>query len=234
MDLDNFYSENPVSSWKKVVGDDLHYHYGAGGPEPFKQTVYNLLEFLPPRSKILDCGCGWGGPARLMMGEGHNVTGVTISKAQADYITDFPVIHADLHDYKPEEDYDAAVFIESYFHLTDPRKVFDNLVPNVKHVVIADLVCPRTMTAPEWGIEVSAKEYIFGNLHKVGYVVQHHHERISFMAPTLKFWLSNIEKMPIEEVTGQIEMLKHWCRHALANPSKFEDVRQIFIHAKRR
>jgi hypothetical protein len=234
MDLDRFYSENPVSSWKKVVGEDLHYHYGAGGPEPFKQTVYNLLEFLPPNSKILDCGCGWGGPARLMMEEGHDVTGVTISKTQADYITDFPVVHADLHDFQPTEEYDAAVFLESYFHLKDPRQVFDNLVPYVKHIVIADIVNPVRVYNEEWGITLRPKEFLFGDLYKVGYAVVKHYERIDFASPTLRYWSKNIAKLPEEEIYGQIKTLKGLCDGHLLDEDAKLNARQIFVHAKRR
>jgi hypothetical protein len=231
MDIGSFYSENPVSSWKVVLGDDMHYHYGAGGPEPFKQTVYNLLEFIPPNSKILDCGCGWGGPGRVMLEEGHSVTGVTNSQTQADYITEFPVIHADLHDFHPEEDYDAAVFIESYFHLTDPRKVFDNLVPHVKHILIADVVSPEIVENSDFGINLRPKEYLFGDLHKVGYVVQKSYERPDFYWPTLKYWYNNIAKLPPEEIYGHIAKLKELS--STYDPRQV-DARQIFVHAKRR
>jgi hypothetical protein len=232
MDIGSFYSENPVSSWKVVLGEDMHYHYGAGGPEPFKQTVYNLLEFLPPNSKILDCGCGWGGPGRLMLEEGHRVTGVTNSKTQADYITEFPVVYADLHEFQPEEDYDAAIFLESCFHLTDARKVFDNLVPRVKHILIADVVSPgKTLFNSAFGITLRPKEFLFGDLHKVGYVVQKSYERLDFYHPTLKYWRNNIAKLPPEEVYGHIARLKELCEFPDSDNS---DIRQIFIHAKRR
>jgi hypothetical protein len=232
MDVAQFYSENPISSWKVVLGEDMHYHYGAGGSEPFKQTVYNLLEFLPPNSKILDCGCGWGGPGKLMMQEGHTVTGVTHSKTQADYITDFPVILSDLHDFVPEEDYDAALFIESCFHLTDTRKVFDNLVPRVKHILIADVVLPgRIVYNPSFGVTLRPKEYLLGDLHKVGYVVQKSYERLDFYEDTLKYWGDNIAKLPKEEIYGHIAALRDLCT---SGDIRDAAARQIFIHAKRR
>jgi hypothetical protein len=233
MDIGSFYSENPVSSWKVVLGEDMHYHYGTTGDNPFEQAVLDLMEFIPPNSKVLDCGCGWGGPGRVLQKHGHTVVGVTNSKTQADYITDFPVILADLHDFVPEEQFDAAIFIESYFHLKDPRKVFDNLVPFVKHIAIMDVVNPTIVEISEWGIEIGPKEYMMGNLHKVGYVVNHHHGRANFAEPTLKYWRDNIKKLPKEEIYGQIKLLEHTCNFS-QKPHPFEDAHQIFIHAKRR
>ena len=233
MDLDNFYSENPLSSWKVVLGSKMHYHYGTTGKKPFEQAVLDVMKFIPPNSKVLDCGCGWGAAGRVLLKNGHSVTGVTISKQQAEYIKEFPVIHADLHNFVPDQEYDTAIFLESYFHLTDPVKVFDNLVPFVKHIVIMDIVCSQVRELPEWGITVGPKEYIFGNLRKAGYVVEENYERLNFSPPTLKYWGENISKLPPEKVFGHIAQLKALCDVGDLGAGGL-DVRQIFIHAKRR
>lgn len=123
-DLDEFYSENDIESWKMVVGEDLHYHLGSRSEgDIFEQTIRNLYQYIPDNSKILDCGCGWGGPAKMLMKEKNcSITGVTISKSQAEYITEFPVILDDLQIFVPTERYDVALFVESLTHVRNPKK----------------------------------------------------------------------------------------------------------------
>ncbi len=227
MDIDKFYSENPPEVWEKVLGPGMHYHYRG------EKVLEEILEFIPPNSKVLDCGCGWGGTGRFLMERGHDVTGVTISKAQAEYIKDFPVIHADLHDFIPEETYDVAVMVECYFHLSDPRKVFDNLVPYVKHLIIVDVDCPEIYEVPEFGIKIGPREYIFGNLWKVGYVVQKFYEKVDYYQETREQWKEGLKSLAASELTGHLEKLNYLC-HFEGHDLTRRDPKQIIIHAKRR
>ena len=58
-----FYTDNPLSVWQSVLGPSMHYHVGGN------QAVRNLYPYIDNNSKILDIGCGWGGPARLLTNE---------------------------------------------------------------------------------------------------------------------------------------------------------------------
>ena len=227
MDLDTLYSENPISAWETVLGPDMHYHYRG------KDVLEEILEYIPENSKILDCGCGWGGTGRFLKERGHDVTGVTICKAQADYIKDFPVIHADLHEFTPPEHYDVAVMMECCFHLTNPRKVFDNIVPYAKHLIIIDVVLSEIREVPEFLMQLAPKEYIFGQLWKVGYVVQKYREHLDYYKKTQQEWLDGINKLPAEEIHGHIAKLKTLCELGKVMDTE-GDPRQIIIHAKRR
>ena len=227
MDIDKFYSENPPETWEKVLGPGMHYHYRG------EKVLEEILEFIPPDAKILDCGCGWGGSGKFLQKRGHDVTGVTISKEQANYIKDFPVICQDLHDYVPNESYDVGLLIECCFHLTDRRKVFDNLVPWVKHLIIVDVVCPTIAEVPEFGLNVGPRESLFADLWKVGYVVQKFREKVDFFQETQKEWGKNIGELPDHEVFGHIMKLKYLCETDDFSRFKSEP-KQIIIHAKRR
>ena len=162
----------------------------------------------------------------------NTVTGVTNSKQQAEYIQDFPVIYGDLHEFIPEETYDAAIFIESYFHLTNPVQVFDNLVPHVKNIVILDIVSDKIADITDFGIRLEPKEYMMGSLRKAGYVVKNQHSRLDFAYPTIEYWRKNIDKLPPEEIYGHIGILKDLCYGKL----EFSGTRakQIIMHAQRR
>ena len=128
MNIDNFYSENSIDDWKLILGENLHYHAGSQSDKDiFEQAVKNLFCYIPKKSKILDCGCGWGGPAKLLINELEcDVTGVTISEQQQKFIDQFVVYHADLNQYIPHEYYDIALFVESFCHLKQPEQVLHN------------------------------------------------------------------------------------------------------------
>lgn len=228
MNLDLFYSENPPEDWGIVLGPEMHYHYRG------QDVINDILELIPPNSKILDCGCGWGGTGRFLKEHGHDVTGVTISKAQADYITDFPVIHADLHNFVPDEAYDVGIMVECYFHLNDPRKVFDNLVPHVKNLIIVDVVCSSMVEIPEFDIKIGPREYIFGNLWKVGYVVQNFYEKLDFFEETQEKWAKGLSQLPESQITGHLQRLSLLCNYEGEDSLSKKDPKQIIIHAKRR
>ena len=61
MSVGEFYDDTSPEVWKKAIGEDLHYHVGWGEGD----ILYNAIEYLYPfigrDSKVLDCGCGWGG-----------------------------------------------------------------------------------------------------------------------------------------------------------------------------
>ena len=90
-DLDNFYSQESISEWKQIIGEDLHYHFGYfRGSEDLetglKQTVRNFYPYITTGSRVLDIGCGWGGPNKMLSQELQcSVVGTTISVEQTKY-----------------------------------------------------------------------------------------------------------------------------------------------------
>lgn len=101
--------------------------------EKYRRVLEQLQ--LAPASRVLEIGCGWGGFAERCVGEGHHLTGLTLSQRQLDYArarlqpfaaqvdltrVDLPKIDLQLRDYRdlgrlPDgsaERYDAVVSIE--------------------------------------------------------------------------------------------------------------------------
>ena len=85
--------------------------------------------------RALDVGCGWGWNLRRLA-EAHGVTGatgLTLSQAQADYLTQHPVPGAgirleDWNDHKPGEPYDAIFSFGAFEHFardgtTGPQRI---------------------------------------------------------------------------------------------------------------
>ena len=89
----------------------------------------------PGSGRVLDVGCGWGGTLRRLI-EAHRVTdatGLTLSRAQLDYLTGHPVPGAgirleDWNDHAPGEPYDAIFSFGAFEHFardgtTGPQRI---------------------------------------------------------------------------------------------------------------
>jgi cyclopropane-fatty-acyl-phospholipid synthase len=89
----------------------------------------------PGPSRVLDVGCGWGWNLRRLA-EGHGVThatGLTLSRAQLDYLTQHPVPGAgirleDWNDHDPGQPYDAIFSFGAFEHFardgtTGPQRI---------------------------------------------------------------------------------------------------------------
>ena len=74
----DFYA-GETAGWKEVLGPGMHYHFGSVDPASpiddaeahFRFAVRQLYPWVPVRSRVLDVGCGWGGPARILVYERH-------------------------------------------------------------------------------------------------------------------------------------------------------------------
>ncbi|MFR9728373.1 SAM-dependent methyltransferase [Saccharopolyspora sp. MS10] len=91
---------------------------------------------LRPGHRVLDVGCGLGQPAgRIARRTGAHVTGIAISRDQITRATEIAEAeglsgqvefqHADAMELPfPDESFDAAIAIESIFHMPDREQVF--------------------------------------------------------------------------------------------------------------
>jgi len=82
-------------------------------------------------SRVLDMGCGWGSFLEYAGARGIAVHGITISRAQYEYVGDrirkkqlpCTVELVDFLDYRPERAFDAAVFMGSLEHMPGLRRL---------------------------------------------------------------------------------------------------------------
>ncbi|MEK6261270.1 MAG: class I SAM-dependent methyltransferase [Planctomycetota bacterium] len=237
MGLDTFYSAEPTHVWQRVLGPGLHYHFGVEDPihDPFDAAVIRLLQYIPAGSRVLDCGCGWGGPARILQKHGCFVQGVTISREQHRFITDFPVWLADLHDLQLEEEFDVAMFMESMGHLDDPGKVLKAISPFVRSVIIKDYAAPEYFPCPEWMGHFRTERQFREMLTDAGYQVRVYEEFANYFQPSVDIWLSRLNALEDSEVTGQILLLKQLCLAGkqLEQSNQADPTRLCLVHAVR-
>ena len=236
MDLDEFYSKESIELWETVLGPKMHYHFGipCTDNDPFDQAILNFFPYIQPNSKVLDCGCGWGGPGRFIQQKLNcDVTGVTISKTQSEYIKDFRTIHSDLHDFIPQEHYDLAMFIESYTHINDAKKILSSLGDHVDSVIIKDYLCEEYVLLEEWNMHLRTKDMFVAELESSGYTVKVFNIIEDFWQPGIDFWYSGLMKLNPMDIRGQLKGLFQLCYKVKFMNYEIPQLSQCEIYATR-
>ncbi|MCC6765146.1 MAG: class I SAM-dependent methyltransferase [Deltaproteobacteria bacterium] len=108
---------------------------------------------LRPGMDALDVGCGWGSFLEYAGARGIRVHGITLSRAQHDFVAERIRAHGlpctvtlvDFFDYRPPLAFDGAVFMGSLEHIPDHRSVAAFLARHLKPAarVYADFVTTR-------------------------------------------------------------------------------------------
>ena len=233
MNLDDFYSAD-TKLWKAILGEKMHYHHAVHSEvnDPFDQAIIDLFPFIKNKSKVLDCGCGWGGPGKLIQKELNcEVTGVTISKAQYEYIQDFKVIHEDLETFTPDRKYDIAMFIESYNHLQNSSDMLKKFYDNVDSILIKDFIGPYEEEIPEWKGRIRTKPVFIQELKGAGYQVKEYYEIENFSQPAIDFWMKNLMALNPVYITGQFKELFDLCCWCKYEKNKTPGLKQCVIYA---
>lgn len=138
-ELDSFYRE--------IWGEHVHHGYWATGRESAADAAEALVELLAERLHLApgqhacDIGCGYGATARhLAERHGLNVTGVTISTAQATRAQTYTVTRGSLDIQRQDwlanrfasERFDRAFAIESSEHMSDKQHFFNEAFRTLK------------------------------------------------------------------------------------------------------
>lgn len=222
MSVSELYDDTSPEVWKKVIGNDLHYHVGWGEGDILYNAVKHLYQFIDKGSKVLDCGCGWGGPAKVLKRDLHcDVTAVTNSPVQYDFITDnvpVDVILCDLQDYRPTKKYDCGIFIESFCHLKNPEQVIENIKESCDKIIVRDYILKEqnypTKYLDNWLMTIYYHEEITSVFENQGYRLtyeeNHYKEGLN---PTVNYWLSNLEQIDEDDKTSHIKLLEKSARY---------------------
>ena len=235
MTLDEFYSTTSPDLAKEIFGPKAHFHWAVASDtnDPFDQAVIDLFPYIKPNSKVLDCGCGWGGPGRMLQEHLNcDVTGVTISKTQADYTSQFyPTHHTDLHEYINDQHYDLALFFESYFHFKDAKKVLNNL-KNVDAILIKDYTFPVNRPLPIWD-GVCRSEFTFTqDLKSAGFTIQQFIvSEGNFWQPTIDLWFDKFNGIDISKLSPLMRSVYELCVSVRSSPNPDTLTRSCVIYA---
>lgn len=219
MNISDFYSDTSPEIWKKIIGEDLHYHIGWGDGDIMYNSISYLYQFIEPKSKILDCGCGWGGPAKVIERDLNcDITAITNSKVQFEYILNnlqkIKVINKDLHEYDPSENFDIALFIESFCHLNNPERVLKNISSKVNKIILREYYLKKNLKENKkylnkWSMRLYEKEYLIDLFNKNGFVITYYDDHYRYsLETTLNFWIKNLNKIENKYKTNHIKTLE--------------------------
>ncbi len=132
----NHYDElDPI--YRQIWGEHVHHGLWSRGDESPLQAVNALADLVGERLEltsghaVVDIGCGYGATARRLAAfYDATITGLTLSKAQANYAADKPVTGVSilvrdwLHNELPSGAFDRAYSIESSEHMVDKPLFF--------------------------------------------------------------------------------------------------------------
>ena len=226
MEVDEFYDDTSPEIWRKVIGNDLHYHVGWGDGDILYNAVKHLYQFIDKKSSVLDCGCGWGGTGKVLKRDMDcEVTGVTISQVQSDYISDnnlFPVVLSDLHDYTPDKIYDVCLFVESFCHLKSPQKVLSNISNSTDKIILREYHMKSNehpkRYVDNWLMNIYHIDEICSFFGELDFKLTYEEEHYDYsLEPTVEYWLQNLDKLDSIEKTKHIQLLELSARYLKQN-----------------
>jgi len=218
-----FYTDNPLEVWQTVLGPSMHYHVGGD------QAVRDLYPYIDNNSNILDIGCGWGGPARLLSTEKHcNLHGVTNSKQQYNHYP-YTVSLADANTYTPDDNYDTTIFIESLCHLTP--QILTNIRPHTNKLIIKDYLSPFNWYNKQWEMYMRDESTYKSILSD--YTITHLEiTKSKDVYNSSLYWYNNILSLNPNQITHQIETLQHLTGQVVDQGPTGETIKLITIVAE--
>ncbi len=229
----DFYA-GETAGWKEVLGPGMHYHFGSVDPASpiddaeahFRFAVRQLYPWIPVRSRVLDVGCGWGGPARILVDERHcSVHGITISKTQASVFAErvpearVSVMDAQELDLEPvRDDADVAIMLESLTHMPRPDLVLRRLRPHADLLLIRDHVSrgETGFTNPHWRMRFPSRAEVREQITEGGFHLKHEEVLEIPWEVSAAFWLENIRRaFPVFTPDGQFTLLRRLCEQII-------------------
>ena len=231
INLDTFYSQDTIDEWKQIIGQDLHYHFGYFNRKEdletgLRQTVRNFYAHIPVGSRVLDVGCGWGGPAKMLKEERHcAVQGVTISRAQVAYCRSIglDVWQCDIEQDALSGTYDVVFMLEVLSHIRNKADVLAKLRPLAPRLVISmtcmadNIDTPRTVFGGS--IELYTQSEFVQAVEDAGWRIQSLRNRRFQSLRTVVHWKKNLQRVYGKQTPpGQLGVLHNLTEIALRSP----------------
>jgi cyclopropane fatty-acyl-phospholipid synthase-like methyltransferase len=231
--LRSFYNL-PVRFWQKVLGDGMHFHLGhySSADDSLERSMEAAVQSLAERiarqpiRRILDLGCGWGGPAfQLATKWEAEVLGFTISPSQANFVnsrarvTGIPVrgetLDLETFDFQGIGKFEVLWMCEALEHIADRRRFLSRLreaASKESHLAIT-MNCrspniPRAEFYNEFmGIQpLETAEDLFRLLADTGWNIYINQDCSSLTLPTWAHWIKNLTLVKEDQAELAIEL----------------------------
>lgn len=231
-DVGDYYSSAPPEDWVPVIGRGLHFHFGyfTGGETldaGLERTVREFYPHVPRGTRVLDLGCGWGGPAAMFVKErGCSVTGVTASAGQAAHCRSrgLEAHQLDLEQgwIPGSEVYDIAFALESIEHMRDKAGILSRARQRARRLIVsASLAADGLGNYDTYSgtMRLCTVSDLVELVTEAGWTIRSIRNRRFQSLRTLTLWRENIEaNWPEGDPPAAIRDLLDLCRHALADP----------------
>ncbi|MDP3379649.1 MAG: class I SAM-dependent methyltransferase [Brevundimonas sp.] len=228
----SYYSNASPVEWAPAIGSGLHYHFGLfTGDEPLEagleRTVRDVYPHVPRGARMLDLGCGWGGPAAMFAAERDcSVTGVTASAVQAAHCRSRGL---DVHQLDLEDDwipgsevYDIAFALESIEHMHDKAGVLRRARQSARRLIVTANVSADGLGRYDTysgTMRLCTVSDLVELVTEAGWTIRSIRNRRFQSLRTLTLWRDNIEAhWPAGDPPAAIRDLLDLCRHGLADP----------------
>lgn len=231
--------------------------YGADD-EPLERAAENKLEYimracrLSAGSRVLDVGGGWGSFAGYAAARGVQVTALTISREQYDFLRGrgVDVAYESIFAYESERQYDAVILLGVMEHLPAYRRLFARFERLLR--TGGRLYMDFAANRRKFNVSSFTYRYVFPGSHTPVVVPQLmaaangtsfepiavHNDRHSYFL-TLQQWARNLEAAHDElarrygERTYRLFRLYLWgCAHQFRRDGELESYRIVFQRAQ--
>lgn len=225
--------------------------------EPLEHAAERKLEYvmracrLAPGSRVLDAGGGWGSFAAYAAPRGVNVTVLTISREQYEFLKrrGVDVVYESIFAYASSRPYDAIILLGVMEHLPDYQRLFTRFEKLIRSGgrLYMDFAANRR----KFNVSSFTYRYIFPGSHTPVVVpellaaanrspfepIALHNDRHSYFL-TLQQWARNLEAAHDElarrygERTYRLFQLYLWgCAHQFRRDGALESYRVVFQKA---
>jgi cyclopropane fatty-acyl-phospholipid synthase-like methyltransferase len=235
-DLDDFYSSESINEWKQIIGEELHYHFGYfRGSEDLetglKQTVRNFYPYITQGSHVLDIGCGWGGPSKMLIKERNcSVTGITSSTAQVEYCQQqgLNVWQQDLEQ-EPDEiygEYDLIFSLEMISHIRNKAQLLRRLRSRASRLILSESCAADNYSGERTtfggSIVLCTVSELVRDVEEAGWKIKFKQNRRFESLRTIILWKQNLDRAyGNRQPPGQLSSLRSLVDAALPSPIKW-------------
>lgn len=233
--LDEFYSTNDLNLWKRILGQEMHYHAGIFPARQLdgeisdeladraaRRAIEELYPYIPQGSRIYDIGCGWSGPLKMITKDlGCHGVGLTISKTQFLYGHQLGLLvrHGDAEATLPPGRFDCMILIESFCHIKEKinllkvmRLYSDRLIMRVNCQDWRENSVNFGGTMPMIRSH-QLREMIIG----AGWKIVHWRDRRMESLPSVGVWHRRLQSIPPNN-DRHMNILREYTKKVLTNP----------------
>lgn len=230
--MDQYYSEAPVALWKKIIGEELHYHFGiqlnnsSSIDEIARNKICDFYKFIKPKSNILDIGCGWGGTMGLLEKELQcSVSGITTSTQQYNYCKNkYNTILCNIEAISLTKKYDYVLFIEVLSHIQNISHLIKVIGKNTNQLILSYQICKQTnyvKTHKFKNMELYDENTIKSLLTDNGWTIVYCEPVMQYAKDSFIIWKQNMEQNNDYQLYEHLRDLYELCTYALSDWDRF-------------